>query len=442
MLKTTVLLIALLYCQQMLGQQKDSIIIGGNYSIKIDTIIIQGNHITRDFIILRELTFKQGDTLTQKLAAYNKDRVYSLNIFNQVKVYPLNYNNKINAVINVDESWYIWPIPFAELKNGDWNKISYGLDLAIKNFRGRNETVRARAGFGYDPSLTLEYMVPVFNYKENIYLSSQLSYNSVQNKSLVAEQIYGSIFDQKLINAQITLGKRISLFHNLELTAGFNYIETPAYFPGINASNQRIDRLLYLGAGYVYDTRDLAQFPKNGILGSANVLVKGLGLNNINYQVYTFDFREYRPIFWDLISKWRFTTRLTSGKSIPYYDYSMLGYQERIRGYLHNVIEGNNYYLTSLEFYHPIIKDMDITLDFIPVVPKQFLSYRFAMYAEIFGDAGAVKQRDKSLGLRDFNSGFGFGFTFLFLPYNILRIEMAFNDHLDSELVLDLGISF
>jgi hypothetical protein len=109
---------------------------------------------------------------------------------------------------------------------------------------------------------------------------------------------------------------------------------------------------------------------------------------------------------------------------------------------LNNVIEGNNYYLTSLEFYHPIVKDMDITLDFVPLVPKQFLSYRFAMYAEIFGDAGAVKQRDKSLGLRDFNSGFGFGFTFLFLPYNILRIEMAFNDHLDSELVLDLGISF
>jgi outer membrane protein assembly factor BamA len=434
--------IIFLICLKVYAQENDSTIITGNYSIKVDTIIIKGNKITKDYIILRELTFKQGDSLNTKLAAYNKDRVYSLDIFNQVKIYPVSYNRKIFVVIEVDESWYIWPIPFAELKNGDWKKISYGIDLAIKNFRGRNETVRIKAGLGYDPSLTLEYIVPVLNYNQNVYLSTLLSYNYVQNKSILAENKYGSVFDQKMINAQISLGKRIALFHNISITTGFNYIETPLYFPGINASDQRIDRLMFLGASYVYDTRDLAQFPRNGILGSASVLLKGLGIKDINYQIYQFDFREYRPLFWDILSKWRFTSRITAGKSIPYYDYSILGYQERIRGYLHDVREGNDYLLTSLEFYHPLVKDIDINLNFIPVVPKQFLSYRVALYTEIFGDAGTVKQLGKEVGLRDFDSGFGFGFTFLFLPYNIMRIELAFNDQLKSEIVLDLGISF
>jgi outer membrane protein assembly factor BamA len=442
MFKNIFLFILFISILKTFAQGKDSTVITGTYSVKIDTIIIRGNNITEDFIILRELTFKQGDTLTDKKASYNKDRVYSLDLFNQVKIFPVNYKNKIIAVIDIVESWYIWPIPFAELKNGDWNKISYGLDLAVKNFRGMHETVRIKAGFGYDPSLTLDYIIPILNYKQNIYFDAQLSYNSIENKSLIAQQQYGAVFDQKMINAQITVGKRISLFHNISITAGYNYIETPLYFLGINASDQRIDRVLFCGAGYVFDTRDLAQFPRNGIYSSLGVIMKGLGLNDINYQVYTFDFREYRPLFWDIFGKWRFTTRLTSGKEIPYYDYSVLGYQEHIRGYLHDVLEGNDYLLTSLEFFHPLIKDKNINLDFIPVVPKQFLSYRVALYTEIFGDAGAVKQRDKSLGIRDFDSGFGFGFTLLILPYEILRMELAFNEKLNSELVLDLGISF
>ena len=442
MFKNLLLFIVFISILKTFAQENDSTVITGNYTVKIDTIVIMGNNITEGFVILRELTFKQGDTLTYKQAFYNKERVYSLDIFNQVKIFPVSYKNKIIAVIDVVESWYIWPIPFAELKNGDWNKISYGIDLAVKNFRGMNETVRIKAGLGYDPSLTLDYIIPILNYNQNIYFDAQLSYNSVENKSIIAEQKYGAVFDQKMINAQITFGKRISLFHNISVTAGYNYIETPMYVSGINASDQRIDRLLFLGAGYAYDTRDLAQFPRNGIYSSINFLMKGLGLNDINYQVYTFDFREYRPLFWDIIGKWRFTSRLTSGKAIPYYDYSVLGYQERIRGYLHDVLEGNDYYLTSLEFFHPLVKDIDINLDFIPIVPKQFLSYRIALYTEIFADAGAVKQRDRSLGIRDFDSGYGFGFTFLILPYNILRIELAFNDKFNSEIVLDLGISF
>jgi outer membrane protein assembly factor BamA len=442
MFKNLLLSIVFIFNLNAFAQENDSTVIIGNYSVKIDTIFIRGNNITEDFIILRELTFKQGDTLNFKLASYNKDRVYSLDIFNQVKIYPVSYNKKIIAVIDVVESWYIWPIPFAELKNGDWNKISYGIDFSVKNFRGMNESVRVKAGLGYDPSFTLDYIIPVLNYSDNIYFNTNLSYNYVQNKSVFAEQKYGAVFDQKMINAQITVGKRISLFHNITVTTGYNYIETPLFFPGINASDQRIDRLLFLGAGYAYDTRDLAQFPRNGIYGSLNIIMKGLGLKNINYQVYTIDFREYRPLFWEIFSKWRFTSRLTTGKSIPYYDYSVLGYQERIRGYLHDVREGNDYYLTSLEFFHPLIKDIDINLDFIPVVPKQFLSYRIAMYTEIFGDAGAVKQHGRNLSIRDFDSGFGFGFTFLVLPYDILRIELAFNDKLMSELVMNLGLSF
>ena len=424
--------------------ENDTTVISGKYSVKIDSIIIRGNKITEDFIIRRELTFHDGDSLNPAKAAYNSDRVYSLGLFDQVKITTETHDSITYAMVDVEEAWYIWPIPFMDVKNGDWKKISFGIDLLVKNFRGMNETVRFNFSLGYDPSVAISYTIPVIQSGSNVSLTTALSYSNVQNESRIAEIAYGSKFSQKMLNAQFILGDRFSLFHYIQLTGGFNYIATPIYVPNsyINASGQRIDHVIYVGAGYTYDSRDLAQFPLKGILGSVNVLDKGLGYQNINYQVYTIDFREYRRIVWDLYGKWRFVTRLTSGKIIPSYDISFLGYGDRVRGYSNSVEEGNNYYLTSLEFYHPLIKDVNINLDFIPIVPPQLLSYRVALYTEVFGDVGTVTQRGRNIGINDFESGYGFGLTLLVLPYNILRTEIAFNNFAKSEFLVTLGISF
>ena len=44
--------------------------------------------------------------------------------------------------------------------------------------------------------------------------------------------------------------------------------------------------------------------------------------------------------------------------------------------------------------------------------------------------------------MNKFNSGYGFGITFLILPYQILRVEVAFNEQIKSQLIFELGISF
>lgn len=75
------------------------------------------------------------------------------------------------------------------------------------------------------------------------------------------------------------------MFNKLFVNCGYNYIETPLYFQGINASNNRIDNLVDIGIGFEHDTRDLTQFPKDGIYSSLIYSVKGLGFDNISYGV-------------------------------------------------------------------------------------------------------------------------------------------------------------
>lgn len=412
------------------------------YPLKVDSIFISGNEITEEFIITRELTFGINDTIDFETADYNRERIYSLGIFNQVALIPFQVNGKNVLNINVEESWYIYPIPFVNIKERDWKKLSFGAFLVLKNFRGRNETLSAVFAFGYDPSYSLSYYNPNSIGNENIFLSTRISYSTVANKSSVAEMLYGQGFEQKVINTNLEIGRRFDLFHRIALQTGYSYIETPFFIDGINASGSRIDRVFSLGAGYQYDTRDLIQFPKQGLFINTSFIQKGLGINDINYSVASFDLRNYHNIAGKLHFKWRIANRSTFGDQVPYYDNSIIGLENRIRGFFFDNFEGMHLYLASAELYHPVIEELKINLDFIPIIPKKLLSYRFGLYVHAFADAGAVHKRESAFGIGNFKKGYGAGFTVLILPYYAARAEIAINEYRRTEFIFDVGISF
>ena len=439
-LKTILVIILLAF---NLDAQSDTLFYRGEYSIIVDSIEISGNETTEDFIILRELTFGIGDTLDQHLASYNRERIYSLRIFNDVRLNPYSFNDKNILRIEIEESWYIYPIPFVVLKDRDWNKLSYGVSVSLLNFRGRNETLKGVAALGYDPSFSFSYFNPNLSYNQNLNMQIRLGYATSTNKSTVAEQIHGSPFEQKSITSRVQLGKRFGNYHWLYLNSGFDYIETPFYVKGINASNSSIDRTLILGASYVYDTRDLTLYASNGIYTFLNFEFKGLGIDGINYRVADLEFREYRKIVERFTAKWRISLRHTAGETVPFYDYSYIGYSERVRGYFYDgTREGNDRFLGSVEINYPIIQETRINLYFVPLLPRSLLSYRVALIAGLFGDTGTTRNTSEPVSIKNFNTGYGTGISLLLLPYFICRLEFAINDNGQSEWIFDLGASF
>jgi outer membrane protein assembly factor BamA len=288
----------------------------------------------------------------------------------------------------------------------------------------------------------LVYYNPYLSRENDIFFNLSASYGTISNKSIIAANLHGADFDQKNITGAVEIGKRFGLFHRFSLTAGYSYVETPFYIKGVSASDTRIDHTPFISAGYSYDTRDLIQFPRNGLLGAASWEFKGLGNDGINYNIFKIDFREYRPIIGDLHAKWRFTTRVTGGKLVPFYDMSYIGFDERIRGHYTEQLEGNNYYLGSMELFYPILKDIHINLDFVPLLPKSLLSYRVAIYTELFGDAGTTKFKGESLSIKDIRSGYGGGLTLLILPYNVVRFEVGLDEYHNAEFILNVAVSF
>lgn len=432
----------LLFSGISFSQIPDSIAVSKLYPFKVDSVSIKGNEQTEEFIIKRELTFNIGDTLSAEIVQYNRERIYSLGLFAHVFVYPV-VTNSINILeIVVEERWYIFPIPFVTIKEKDFNKLSFGIYLKINNFRGRNEEITAVAAFGYDPAYSINYYNPNLIGKEDFFLRTGFIYSDVNNKSPSAEILYGEKFSQKFFRTHFLFGKRLALFHKLYAAAAFNYYESPHYISGINVSGERIDRFPELQFGYEFDSRDLIQFPRDGIFASASYSFKGLGINSINYNVARIDFREYRKILGNLFSKWRFSARFTNGNEIPFYDYSILGIDEKVRGYFTRKTEGNHFYFASAEFFYPIIEELNLDFDFIPIIPEQLLKFRIALYTQAFGDAGTTQYKNQPLSFNRFISGYGLGLTLLVLPYNILRIEYALDNFGNNEWLFDLGVSF
>lgn len=409
--------------------------------IRIDSIKITGNNSTKDFVILRELDFSKGDIVTQDQLDFNKERIFSLGLFNQVSLIINSYDNFNELEILVKESWYIYPIPFLNIKDDRIAHASYGIILLYKNFRGRNETITGVASFGYDPAFYITYFNPALISNSNFNFGAKLGYTNIENRNLVSRLVNGKNFDYDKYFGSLSFGYRFNLFNTLTQITSYEYTKVPNNVSSLTATKTNIDRTLSSSLIYEFDSRDLKQFSKNGILGIASLIHKGFGINKINYNLFKVDFREYRQIFAELTAKWRGFYRHTFGKTIPFYELSLLGDSEYVRGHRFNKREGNNYLVSSVELNYPIFKEWNLSLE-LPPLPNRLTSARIGLYLNLFFDSGTTYNNRESLKIKTFDSGWGFGLTLLLLPHNSIRFEYGFNENMEGELIIESGFSF
>ena len=414
----------------------------GNDFFVVDSIQIFGNETTKDYIILRELTFTKGDTVNEAVLKFNKERVYSLGIFNKVKIFRLKRVNKNYVLILVKESWYIYPLPMLAFQNSQWDKISYGIDFLWKNFRGRNETLHLVAAFGYDPVYAVNYFVPVVDGLKNISFAGQLSFNRTFNKSKSLENLVGGEFKFKSYSGMIGFGKRLNQFNEVFISLGFQYTEQPfESLASFTASGNKIDRMPMMKLNYLYDTRDLKQFSSGGTYFQTGYFQKGFGVNDISYNILDVDYRRYQPVAKKFTAKLRLLGRHVWGKRIPFYDRSYFGYNEIIRGHSLDYTEGDNYFKTSFDLNYSILDEWNFTIK-LPLIPQKLTSARIGINVSIFYDAGSTFNNGDIISRLKFQSGYGVGMIILFLPYNALRVEYALNEKGKGEILIGTGFAF
>ena len=74
----------------------------------VSNIILEGNELTKSYVILRELPFKVGDSVATADLDYARDRIYSTALFTKVLIQHGKISKgKADVLIYVEERWYI-----------------------------------------------------------------------------------------------------------------------------------------------------------------------------------------------------------------------------------------------------------------------------------------------------------------------------------------------
>jgi outer membrane protein assembly factor BamA len=164
-------------------------------------------------------------------------------------------------------------------------------------------------------------------------------------------------------------------------------IENPNYL-GKGASRQNYFMLTY---SFDYDIRDSKIYPLEGFHAQIKAEQLGLGL------IEDFDYLSFRltgilAFHQKIVNRLYFynatKARYSSEKVLPYFLNKALGYHENLRGYDPYVIDGSDYVLSLYNFKVEVIKPNSFTIPFIGM--EQFNRVHYALYANVFADAGYV----------------------------------------------------
>ncbi|MGE5317226.1 MAG: POTRA domain-containing protein, partial [Chloroflexota bacterium] len=176
-----------------------------NSCIIVDEIQISGNKKTEAGIILRELTFKQGDTIEagklDKILTESTENILKTSLFHQAVITLEETDKKITFQVNVTERWYWWIWPLLENPDRNFNdwwqhqditRLSAGVHFQHENMRGRMEKLNLRVLGGYRTYLAANYEWPYINRKKTLglgilasyYTKYEVNYATVNNRQL------------------------------------------------------------------------------------------------------------------------------------------------------------------------------------------------------------------------------------------------------------------
>jgi len=254
-------------------------------SIPIDTVFINGNDKTKTQVILREIPFSFPDTLRAQDFLLIQNRVQNLFLFNQVEVYPVSNGQEEILLIDVKETWYIYPVPILFINDRDWDKLSYGMQISHFNFRGMNEKISLGGWAGYNPSFFINYYNPWMGKKTKFTFGVGLFKRRIENKFFP--------FDEDHLGFELTFGKRFGLNTFIETSFGINKIKFPDEYRPFLVSDSDEDFVPKVGLQLRHDKRDLYEYPMKGFYFYWSVTRAGFTASQPQFWRWQFDHRAY-----------------------------------------------------------------------------------------------------------------------------------------------------
>jgi outer membrane protein assembly factor BamA len=425
----------------------------------INRVFILGNRLTREQIILRELTLKSGDVIYSLdlpgIIDLDKKKLFNTRLFNTVDIRTLELeDNKVDVLVDLNERWYTFPSPIFELADRNFNewwqnydhdfkRVNYGLRLYQFNMRGRNETLRFVAQFGFQRRFELMYRFPYIDKKQKHGLSIDMGFLETKNLAYQTRdhKYEFAKSDQILRNertAGLTYTYRNSFYQTHSLKLEYRNLHVHQIVQDSNANyihGEQSLRQAYASLYYQFisDHRDVFAYPLRGNQLVVNLSQNGLALSDdlqkletsLLYSKY-FDLSKGFYLSNNTIFHYSFPD------DIPYINYSVLGQRKQfVRGYELYVIEGPKYFLNKTTFKKLLFSRI---YHWAMMPAEQFRHIPISIYLKTYADLGYVEnypyyeEQQVNTRLSDrLLAGTGFGLDVVGFYDIVLRFEYSFN---------------
>jgi len=423
--------------------------------VQIAHINITGNKKTKPYIILREFTFREGDSIDiaalYKNLTTTRNLIYNTNLFSIVTVVPY-FKTAFEVEINVDliERWYIYPTPQFKLTdrnfnewyktyNADFSRVTYGIKFTHYNLSGRGDQLNTILLNGFTRSIGLGYSSPASN--KNLNEGFSFAVSVVDAKSFP----YKTDYNNKLLQYNSNQFVKSSFFANASyrIRRGFykrhiyaiqynhqtitDSVLTNKYNPNYFNLNKSSVGFIDLVYNYQYINVDNINYPQKGNIISLFAMKRGLGLTGgINMLSLDLNYRTFHKHSHQIFSSIQLMTKLKLPFKQSYVNQRAHGYGDfYMNGLEYNVIDGVAAAISKLTLGKKIIAfkiPVPFHIKAVPFVP-------FSFYAKSFGNLGFVYNKppyQSRLNNKLLYSG-GFGIDLLSLYDLKISVEYSFN---------------
>ena len=418
-------------------------------------VLITGNKITKEHIVLRELVIHEGDTLSnanlRALIEKCQNNLINTRLFHSVQVVPAFISrDEVIIRVELEERWYTWPIPIFEIAETNFNtwwltkdfsRTNYGFYIAKQNFRGRRETLYLKLRFGYSKHYALRYQAPSVNKAQN--LGFGLSVNYFQNREITVgtegnKRIFyspedkGNSREEFVAETNLTFRRGIYNSHTgrIKYTKALVDDTVTTNYPGYFFLNRNYSEFITLSYTFKHDKRDVQAYPLHGHLLEATAIKNGLGFvqnNDLDLLITYFKFKKY----WQLGARTFMASSVRLKATVndpPYYNQEGMGYTDFVRGYEFYVIDGQHYGLFRSNFKYQLVKPTKINMG--KMRNNFFSTFQFAFYLNAFFDIGYVVDdlyEDVNPLSNGNMNGYGIGLDFVTIYDYIVRMEVTRN---------------
>ncbi|MDE4017631.1 outer membrane protein assembly factor BamA [Glaesserella parasuis] len=394
-------------------------VVDAGQRVYVRQIRFEGNDVTADSTLRREMRQQEGAWLSTSLAALGKARLERTGFYDSVE---MSYPNVPNTADQVDIVYKIKERNTGSINfgvgYGTESGLSYQAGIKQDNFLGMGSTISLNGTRNdYGTSINLGYTEPYFT-KDGVSLGGNIFYEDYDNSK----------------NNSVASYKRQT--YGVNSTLGFPVNEYNSYFLGlgytqdlIKNARREFNRELYVQSmkfpidndlnvykkikandfdfsfGWNYNSLNRGFLPTEGTLTSISGRITTPGSDNKYYKV-SIDFKNYLPV--NREHKWVISTKANiayangfSGKELPFYQTYTAGGIGSLRGFAYGAIGPKAIYLGkdnngNIGFYS-VNRDIvggnamaSATLELITPTPFVSEKYQHNVRTSLFVDAATV----------------------------------------------------